>query len=446
MARLTDDIEAIEALVASGLVHVVTAVVSVVFFAGAAFFVRWDLALVACALVPLFWLVTKGFSGSFRRAASRERISNGAMTSAVEESLSNQSLVQANNRQETEERRLHEEGRTWLHAKLAQARLSALYEPLVQVVETVCVLIVLGVGAWELANDRITLGGLLAFAAYLGYLYPCIQSLGEIALTTSEAAAGSDRVIEVLETRPTVADAPSARTRVARRGRVAFDGVTFRYPGADRAIIEGLTFRAGPGELILLTGASGTGKSTIAKLLLRFYDPTAGGVRLDGIPLRELSLRTLRDSVTILHQENLLFPGTVRDNIAYGRPDATEAGIIAAAVAADAHDFITGLPDGYDTLTGQRGRLLSGGQRQRIAIARAMVRDAPVLVLDEPTTGLDAATAKRVLDPLRRLMAGRTTILISHDLHLVPEADQVIILGAHTASRPAQYAHMASSG
>ncbi|WP_329237045.1 ABC transporter ATP-binding protein/permease [Actinoallomurus sp. NBC_01490] len=329
---------------------------------------------------------------------------------------------------------------------MAENRLSALYEPLVQVIETVCVLLVLGFGAWELSRGRVTLGGLLAFAAYLGYLYPPIQTLGDVGLTASEAAAGADRVIEIMETRPAVAEPPVPRTRAARRGRVAFDDVTFRYPGADRPALEGFSFRAGPEELVLVTGPSGAGKSTIGKLLLRFYDPDRGRIRLDGVDIRELSLTTLRETVTVLQQETMLFPGSVRDNIAYGRPDATEEQIVAAARAADAHDFITALPEGYDTPVGRQGRLLSGGQRQRIAIARAMVRDAPVLILDEPTTGLDAPTARRVLGPLRRLMAGRTTILITHDLHLAPEADRIIVVGreargqavASAAARPAR--------
>jgi ATP-binding cassette subfamily B protein len=431
MTRLTADIEAIEQLVASGLVNLFTSLVSVVFFAGAAFYIRWDLALVACALVPLFLLVSKSFSAKFRSVAGRERRSYAAITSLVEESLSNQSLVQAYNRQETEERRLHREGNTWLRAKMSETRLSALYEPIVQVVETFCVLVVLGMGAWDLSHDRITLGGLLSFAAYIGYLYPPIQSLGGLMLTASEAGASSDRVIEVLETHPAVAEDPSPRKRMARRGRIAFDEVTFCYPGAERATLERISFRIGPGELTLITGASGSGKSTITKLLLRFYDPTAGRIRLDGVDLRELSLHAVRDNITLLQQENMLFPGTVSDNIAYGRPGVTDAEIVAASIAADAHDFITALPNGYQTPVGQRGRLLSGGQRQRIAIARAIIRDAPVLILDEPTAGLDAPTARRVLEPLRRLMAGRTTILITHDLHLAPAADHTIVLGEH---------------
>ncbi|GLY85509.1 ABC transporter ATP-binding protein [Actinoallomurus iriomotensis] len=439
MVRLTDDVEAIEQFVASGLIKTVTSVVSAVFFAGAALYVRWDLALVSFALAPLFWLAVRRFTARFRETAVRERESNGAMTSVVEESLSNHALVQAYNRQPAERRRLHREGLTWLEAKMAENRLSALYEPLVQVIETVCVLLVLGFGASELARGRVTLGGLLAFAAYLGYLYPPLQSLGDVGLTASEAAASADRIIEIMETPPAVADPAVPRTRAARRGRVAFDGVTFRYPGGGRPALKEFSFRAGPEELVLVTGPSGAGKSTIARLLLRFYDPERGRIRLDGVDIRELSLTTLRDTVTVLQQETMLFPGSVRDNIAYGRPDATEEQIVAAARAAEAHDFVTALPEGYDTPVGRQGRLLSGGQRQRIAIARAMLRDAPVLVLDEPTTGLDAPTARRVLAPLRRLMAGRTTILITHDLHLAPEADRIVVLDGRppTGSGPA---------
>ncbi|MEV5750326.1 ABC transporter ATP-binding protein [Actinoallomurus sp. NPDC052308] len=429
MIRLTGDIEAIEQFAASGVIGAVTAAVSAVFFAGAALYVRWDLALVSFAVAPLFWLAMRNFTARFRDAAVQERASDGALTSVVEESLSNQALVQAYNRQRAEQRRLHREGLSWLEARMAETRLAALYEPLVQVIETVCVLVVLGFGAWELTNDRVTLGGLLSFAAYLGYLYPPIQSLGQVGLTASEATASAERIVELMETPPAVANRPAARTRTARRGRVAFDNVTFSYPGKDRPAIENLSFRAGPEELVLLTGPSGSGKSTITKLLLRFYDPRFGRIRLDGVDIRELSLATLRDTVTLMQQETMLFPGTVRDNIAYGRPDATDEQIAAAARSAEAHDFIAALPQGYDTPVGQRGRLLSGGQRQRIAIARAMLRDSPVLILDEPTTGLDAPTARRVLEPLRRLMAGRTTILITHDLYLAPEADKVIVIG-----------------
>ncbi|MET7459541.1 ABC transporter ATP-binding protein [Nonomuraea sp. NPDC005501] len=429
MARLTDDIEAIEQLVGSGLVKVLTTVVSVVFFAGAAFFIRWDLALITMALVPAFLVVSKVFAARFRVAAANERLSNGAMNSVIEESLANQSLVQAYNRQTTESRRLHHEGRGWLRANMWQARLSGMYGPMVQVIQTVCMVVILGVGAWEIAEGRLTLGGLLAFAAYLGLLYPAVQGLGEIALSVSEAAAGSDRVMEILGTRPSVNDRGTALTLVSRsHGRIEFDDVGFTYPGRHRPTLRHLSFTAEPGELIVCTGPSGAGKSTLAKLLLRFYDPEQGRILLDGVDLRDLTRSSLREAVTILHQESMLFSGTVRENIAYGRPGATFEEVVRAAVLAGAHEFITALPRGYEAPVGQRGRLLSGGQRQRIAIARALVRDAPVLVLDEPMTGLDEVTAARIMEPLRRLMAGRTTILITHDLRHVPAGARTIAL------------------
>ncbi|MFC4121077.1 ABC transporter ATP-binding protein [Nonomuraea zeae] len=428
MARLTDDIEAIEELVGSGLVKAFTTVASVLFFAGAAFFVRWDLALLTMALIPAFLVVSKLFASRFRTAAARERYSNGAMNSVLEEGLANQPLVQAYNRQGAESRRLHGEGRGWLRANMTQAWLSGLYGPAVQVIETVCLIIVLGVGAWEIAAGRLTLGGLLSFAAYLALLYPAVQGLGELAMTVSEAAAGSDRVIEILRARPLVTDAPDAAPAGRSRGSVAFERVGFAYPGRSRPVLRDLSFTAEPGEVVVFTGPSGAGKSTMAKLLLRFYDPDAGRVLLDGADLRGLTRESVRANITILHQETLLFSGSVRDNIAYGRPEASLDEVIRAAEVAGVHDFVKLLPQGYDSPVGQRGRLLSGGQRQRIGIARALLRDAPVLVLDEPMNGLDDAMAAQVMKPLRRLMAGRTTLLITHDLRHVPEGARTVEL------------------
>jgi ATP-binding cassette subfamily B protein len=430
MTRLTDDVESVEELVVSGILRTATSVISIVTFAAAAFYIRWDLALAACLLIPLFWLVSRSFTGKVQQAAADERASNGDIATVVEESLSNQAVVQAYNRQHDQERRLHEQGLTWLNARMAEAKLSSLYGPLVQVVETVCILAVLGMGAWELSGGRITLGGLLSFAAFLGYLYPPIQSLGQFSLTVAETSAAVDRLDDVLQTAPVVFDHAAEDTGWRCHGVVDFVDVGFRYPQADRRSIDRLSFFANPGELVLLSGPSGAGKSTVTKLLLRFYDPTVGQIMIDGIDIRQLSLRTLRENVTLLHQESQLFSGTVYDNIAYGRPSAGYEEVVGAARAADAHEFIGALPGGYRAEVGHRGRLLSGGQRQRIAIARALLRDTAILILDEPTTGLDQESATRIMEPLRRLMAGRTTILITHDTSIAVSPDQVVAMHA----------------
>jgi ABC-type multidrug transport system fused ATPase/permease subunit len=251
---------------------------------------------------------------------------------------------------------------------------------------------------------------------------------GSVVNTAYAASASAERVLELMNERPAIHDDPTARSVGSICGRLEFDDVTFYYPGTERPALEGVSFTAEPGQVIALVGASGAGKSSLVKLILRFYDPQHGAVRLDGKDLRALRLNSVREQIAVLLQETLVFDGTIRENIAFGRPGATEEDILRAARAADLHDFVSTLPDGYESAVGQRGRLLSGGQRQRLAIARAMVRDAPLLVLDEPTVGLDGEAIHRVLDPLRRLMAERTTIVISHDLLTTREADVIVVL------------------
>ncbi|HVV12823.1 ABC transporter ATP-binding protein [Amycolatopsis sp.] len=427
VARHSGDVDAVEHLVASGVVETFVAAMSAVAFAGAALWMRWDLALAAFAIAPLFLLVAKWFSGKLRVAARDERNVNGEISSAVEEGLANFTVVQAYNQQPFDQHRIHERGVSWLRAKLAEARVSAAYAPLVGVTEVIGTLGVLALGAWEIEAGRVTLGGLIALTGYLGYLYPQVQELGQLQLTINSATASAERIVELLDAPIAVRD--PRRQLVAGRadGLIELQRVSFGYqPG--KPALRDVSFKVRPGQFVMVTGASGAGKSTIARLLLRFYDPAAGALRLDGVDIRNLSLNLLRDNITLLPQETAIFTGTVRDNLRYGRPNATDDEIVAAARAADAHGFISSLPQGYETGLSQRGLDLSGGQRQRIAIARAMLRDTPVLVLDEPTAGLDGETASRVLGPLRRLMAGRTTILITHDLHLATDADAIVVL------------------
>ena len=436
--RLTSDVDAIEGLVVTTPVTLVTCAANTVFFACAALYVRWDLALLTFAAAPLFWLAARVFSKRIRSVSREERDGNGALTAAIEESLANMTLVQAYNRQDAQGAKVHRESVAWMGAVIRQYRLSYAYGPLATMVETVCLLGVIVAGAWEITSGRLTLGGLLAFSAYLGYLYPQIQALGSVQLSLASSTAAAERVLEILETRPSVRDPqvlprsgrpaaaapdPAAAPLPRARGVLSFDRVGFTYPGTRRPILDDVSFTAWPGQLVLIAGPSGAGKSTVAKLLLRLYDPTSGTVLLDGRDIAELPLGRLRDTVTLVPQETMVFDASIGENIAYGRPGASVEEIRRAAAGADLDAFVSSLPDGYDTPIGPRGRLLSGGQRQRLAIARALVRDTPVLVLDEPTTGLDAASAARVMAPLTRLMADRTTFLITHDTRLAEQAD-----------------------
>jgi ATP-binding cassette, subfamily B, bacterial len=428
ISRLTGDIGSIENFVLSGVADAISYSLRIVFFAGALFLLRWDLALVSLFVAPLFWLTARRFSRLIRQASREKRRRSGSISAVAEESLSNAQLVQAYNRQGAEVDRFHRENLGSFEATMSSTRLKALFAPIIDLIELAGAMVVIGMGTWELSQGRLSLGGLLVFMAFLSRLYGPIRGLSSLLNTIYSASAGAERIIEFLDQQPSVTDRGDARPLPRSRGEVEFSAVTFRYPGGGADALTTASFRVGPGEMLALVGASGAGKSTIAKLLLRFYDPSSGAVRVDGNDLREVRLRDLRENIAVLLQETLVFDGTVRENIAYGKPQAGDLEIEWAARAADAHDFISALPDGYDTVVGQKGRRLSGGQRQRIAIARAMVRDAPLLILDEPTAGLDAGASERIIEPLRRLVSGRTTIVISHNLMTVRDATSIVLL------------------
>jgi ATP-binding cassette, subfamily B, bacterial len=428
LSRLTGDIQAIESFVLSGVADALSYALRVVFFAGALFYLQWDLALVALVVGPVFYVAARRTAALLKRASREKRRRSGSIGAVAEEGLANMALVQAYGREDTERERFHEQNLGAFRAQMTATRLRAGFGPLVELIELAGVLLVMGYGTVKLSQGALSLGGLLVFMAYLSKLFSPVRGLSRLTTGLFSASAAAERVIEFLDERPAVADPPAPLPAGRRRGEVRFEAVRFAYPGATEEALRGVDLAVGPGEVLALVGPSGAGKSTVARLLLRFADPSAGRVLLDRADLRAAALSDVRANVAVVLQETLVFDATVFENIAYGRAGATRADVEAAARAADAHDFVMALPDGYDSRVGQRGRRLSGGQRQRIAVARAMIRDAPVLLLDEPTTGLDAQSAQRILDPLRRLMAGRATIVIAHDLLTVRDATRIAVL------------------
>jgi ATP-binding cassette subfamily B protein len=428
ITRLTGDIGSIETLLISSAADGLSYVLRIAFFGGALFVLEPRLALISLVVVPPFFVAARHFSGLLKDASRERRRRSGSIGAVAEESLANLPLVQSYGRQEAEAARFERENMGSFRAQMRTVRLNAVYSPLVSIIEVLAAMLVLGCGALFLSEGSLSLGSLLVFLAYLGNLYGPIRGLGKMSGTIHTAAASAERIMEFLDERPTVVDKPNAMELGRAHGVVELRDVSFGYPGTTRPAVRDLSLLVEPGETVALVGASGAGKTTVAKLLLRFYDPTFGSITLDGHDVRDLSLASLRANVTLLLQDSLVFHGTVRENIAFGRDEATDEEVHAAALAADADRFIQNLPDGYDSLIGEKGRRLSGGQRQRIAIARALLRNAPVLVLDEPTTGLDAEAGERVLGPLRRLMSGRTTVVISHSFITVRDATRIIVL------------------
>jgi ATP-binding cassette, subfamily B, bacterial len=428
LSRLTGDIAAIEDLMITSGAQLLDYSLQLLLFTGALFALDWRLAAAAVAAAPGFLLAARYFSGRIKGASLEKRRRTGALTAVAEESFANVALVRAYDHAGAEAGRFAEQAVAAYRAQMSATRLQALFAPLTDMLQVIGVLAVIGLAVHELAAHRLTIGGLLGFVTYLTQMYSPMQGLGQLSNQVYAASAGAERVLELLDEQPLV-DEPAHPRRVHRAlGALRLDGVGYHYPGSSRPALRGVNLLIEPGQTVAVVGASGAGKSTLAALLLRFRDPDTGTVSLDGVDLRRITRADLSWNIAAVLQETLVFDGTVAENIRWGRPGATDAEVVAAARAADAHEFVTALPEGYDTRVGQRGRALSGGQLQRIAIARAMIRDAPVLLLDEPTTGLDAESTQRVLEPLRRLMAGRTTVVISHNLLTVSDADRIVYL------------------
>ena len=432
VSRLSGDVAAIESLFVSGLTSVVSSVFQLFFFIGALLLLDWQLALASLVLAPLFWGLARFYAQRLKRASREKRRRTGSLSSIAEESLSSAALVQSHGLQAQEAARFQNQAEDIYDAELAAAKLRGLYPIVVHLFELAGMLAAIVLGAWALADGRLTLGGLLAFLAYLGMLYRPVQELGDIVGVIFAASAGAERVLELLDTPAGVTERPGARSLHRVRGRLDLEGVTYRYPDAPAPTLHGADLRIHPGEVVALLGPSGVGKSTVAKLLARLIDPDDGAVRLDGHDVRDLQLSSVRAAIGLVLQETLVFDASVRDNLLLGQPAATDAELSWALEEVDALEFVTAMPGGLDARIGQKGRSLSGGQRQRIALARTLLRDSPVLVLDEPTNGLDSATAALVLP---RLLAGRSAVLITHDPEVAAMAHRTLFIEERHISR-----------
>ena len=391
------------------------------------FALNWKLALVALATIP-FLVGTLVFRYRAAKTSSKkQRKKEEEIANRISESLSTVPLVQAFSRESHEEERFETESAEYLRESIRNARIEAVATRSVLVISAFGTAAVIFYGALQVLGGSLTIGALLIFTQYLQSMYKPVRSMTKFSTRFSKASVSAGRIGEVLEVEPEIRDRPDAIEAKDVRGEVVFEDVTFDY-GDGKGVLENVSFTARPGQQVALVGSSGAGKSTLVSLILRLYDAQRGSVYVDGVDVREYKRKSLRREIGIVLQGSVLFGTTVRENIAYGKLDASIEEIAAAARVANAHDFIEELEDGYDTVIGERGDTLSGGQRQRIAIARAVIRNAPILILDEPMTGLDAKSEARVREALDRLMAGKTCFLITHDLQAAADADLVLLL------------------
>lgn len=425
IARLTGDVRMMRDLLIDAVVFFAARSLVILLTIGVMLWMDWRLTLAALTILPALWLVARYFGSRIQGAARKQRRKEGKIAVVMTEGISSINVVKGFAREAYEEERFAKQNNSSAEAGVVTTRLAANMDRVTQVLLALGTAVVVWFGVTQVRAGAISPGDLLVFTAYLSSLYKPIRKMASMTARVAKATASGERLLEIFDLEPDVAEHPGSTALDQRAyGWVLFDGVSFSYadgvPVLDQVDLELL-----PGEVTAMVGPSGAGKSTIGRLLMRFYDPDGGQVYIDGWDIRNLTLDSLRSNIAVVLQDSVLFGTSVRDNIAYGRLGATDEEIVAAARAAEADSFIRALPDGYDTVLGERGETLSGGQRQRIAIARAILRDAPILILDEPLTGLDPATAKSLLASLRRAAAGRTTLLVAHDDLTLSLADHV---------------------
>jgi ATP-binding cassette subfamily B protein len=427
LMRLTGDINVLRDMMVDALIQGTTAILLLGTMLAILFAMDWRLALVVVALLPLLAATTFRFSGRIREAAQRQRQQEGRIASAVSETLQGVRLIQAFGGERFRDKLFRRGNRRSLRAGLRTTRLEASMARLIELLLAVGTAAVFFYGVRRVQAGALTAGDLLVFISYAQSSFKPLRRLARVSSRTAKAVVCAGRVRELLREPVRVHDRPGAKRLRRCAGTIRFDRVRFAYPGGER-VLKRVDLSIDPGSFVGVVGPSGSGKSTLLALLLRLYDPQRGRIRVEGKDLRRYRLDSLRSQMAVVMQEPFLFGDTVRNNIAFGRPAASEIEILRAAKLAEAYSFIARLPEGIDTPIAEAGSSLSAGQRQRLAIARAFLRQAPILLLDEPTTGLDAAAEGKVLSALERLRADRTAVMVSHKLSAVSEADQILVV------------------
>jgi ABC-type multidrug transport system fused ATPase/permease subunit len=427
LTKVTSDTNSVRDAFSEFALTLVTETLTLVGMIVVMFAMNLELSLVVLATFPVLATISVYRFRRIRDSARKVRKAEGNLAARVSETLHAIAIVKAFGRERYETERFESESSETLNESIRTARLEAASSRAADIVNAVGTFAVLVFGSLQALRGRITPGSLLVFVSYMNSLYVPIRTLAKLSAKLSRAFVSAGRISDTLGIEPEPADLPGAIEAATLRGDISFSNVTFGY-GASRPVLRNISFDISTGQKVALLGRSGAGKSTVISLLLRLYEIQDGEIRIDGINVRDYQRESLRQQIGIVMQESIMFGASVKENIAYGKVDATLDEIIHAAKAANAHEFISKLEDGYDTVIGERGGTLSGGQRQRIAIARAFVRSAPILVLDEPMTGLDIESEMAVRDALQRLMRGKTCLMITHDLEAAAAADRVLIL------------------
>ena len=427
LSTLTADVQTIQAFASSSTLGMLVDLLTILGMLAIMFWLNWDFTLIAVSVTPFALLMISRFKKAVKKAQKEVRKQQSNIVAVVQQGLESMKVVEAFGRQDLEQQELSEVSKATVDAALKARRVKALLSPTVSVIVAFCTAFVLWRSSSLILKGAMTAGALTVFLAYLSQFFKPVKDLATMTNTIAQTAVAVDRVRALLEADDVIPEKPEAQDPGTLKGDIEFDHVAFGYQ-KDAPVLKDVSFKIKAGEMVGVVGPTGTGKSTIVSLIPRFYDPGGGRVMVDGVDVKDYKLQGLRRQIAYVLQETVLFRGTVAENIAYGKGGATRDEILAAAKLANADEFISKMPQGYDTMVGDRGDTLSGGQRQRIGIARAVIRENPILILDEPTAALDTESEKLVIEALERLMKGRTVITIAHRLSTIRDADKILVL------------------